>query len=101
MDSLHSSWISHSRRVQEWQDSNAVALNRPAFALSPAVPPCSSVSSVVQGVDFRSIRKLAEYPMAKVTQVPVATHQVNATCDHPHRYNSAPNPQIMPAMAPF
>ena len=60
----------------------------------------SSAISAVQAFASFLHRTLAAYPTAKVTQVPIATHQVNATCDHPHKYNSIANPQIMPTIAP-
>jgi len=44
---------------------------------------------------------LAAYPTAKVTQVPIATHQVNATWDPRHRYSPVANPHTIPTVAPF
>jgi hypothetical protein len=60
----------------------------------------SSAISAVQAFDGILHKPLAAYPTANVTQVPIATHQVKATRDHPHKYSSIANPQIMPTIAP-
>jgi hypothetical protein len=49
--------------------------------------------------DYLFAIKLAEYPMPKVMNVPTTTHHVHGTFQC-HRYNSMPNPNNIPTMAP-
>jgi hypothetical protein len=72
---------------------------RDASSAIPAVQ--DFVQAVGQAFDELRHKPLAAYPTANVTQVPIATHQVKATCVPFHKYSSIANPQSMPTIAPL
>src|ERR1039457_1666594 len=76
------------------QDAGATRFRSQRLYIYPA-------TSAVQTFDSSRSKTLAAYPTANVTHVPIATHQVKATCDHPHKYSSIANPQIMPTIVPL